>query len=107
MPEPFPHEHETSVDPIARDVPCFLDRFCEFASGFRRQNFICVENEDPVVSEWEILECPVFLLWPGAVEVELHNFRSTRRGDLDRCVRAVRIDHENFVGPFHAIETAR
>src|SRR5437763_9574665 len=89
MTQPFPHEHEMAVDPVAGDITCFRDRLRELLRGFRRQSFVRVENEDPVMAERQVLERPVFFLRPGAVELELHDLCATLFRDRYRPVGAL------------------
>ncbi len=68
-------------------------------SRFRRQYFVGIENENPLVPEREIFQRPVFFLRPGAIEFELHDPRAKLFRDALRPIRALRVDHENFIGP--------
>ena len=81
MPEPFPHEHETPVDPITRNLTGLRDCLGEFLLCFRRQDFVGVEDENPFVMERQVFERPVFFLRPGAIEFELHDPRAQLLGD--------------------------
>src|SRR6266567_8226866 len=107
MPQPAPHEHETTIDPVTSNIACLGDCFVEFRFRWRRQNLVGIENENPFVAKRQVLERPILFLWPGAVEFELHHFGAEVLGDRDRAIRALGIDHENFVRPFHTVETAR
>src|ERR1700704_4296978 len=98
MPKPAPHEHEMPVDPIPGDLTRVRNGTGKLFLRFRRQHFIRVENEDPFVPERKILERPILFLWPGPVKLKLHDMRAIFPRDLDRVVRALRIDDEYFVG---------
>src|SRR6185437_2666273 len=76
MSEPFPHEHETPVDPVTGDLARARDRAPELRLSLVRQNLVRIEDEDPLVAKGQIFQGPVFLLRPGAVELELHDLRA-------------------------------
>ncbi len=52
------------------------DRGPKFCLGLRRQYFIGIEDENPVVAERKIFQRPVFFLRPGAVEFKLDDARA-------------------------------
>src|SRR5204862_3801657 len=97
----------TPVDPIAVDLAGFRDGPGEFRFRFWRQDFVGIQNENPFVPEWQVLQGPVLFLGPGAVELELHDLRPVLLRDLDRAVGALRIDHEDFIGPAHRLQATR
>src|SRR5436305_4468132 len=107
MPQPASHEHETTIDPVAGNIARVGDCFGEFRFRLLRQNLIGIENEIPFIAKRHVLECPVLFLRPGAIEFELHHLGAVLLGDRDRTIGALGIDYENFVRPFHAVETAR
>ena len=107
MPEPFSHEHEAPVDPITSDFASLADCPRKFFFRFRRQDFVGVENENPLIPKPQIFQRPVFFLGPGTVELKLRDLRPVASCDLDRPVSTLRINHENFVGPGNRIKTAR
>src|SRR5438067_2382302 len=107
MPEPFPHEHETPVDPITSELAGFRDGPGEFRFRFRRQDFVGIQDENPFVPEWQVLQGPVLFLGPGAVELKLHDLRPVLLRDLGRTIGALRIDHENFTGPANRVQATR
>ena len=107
MPEPFSHEHEAPVDPITSDFASLADCRSEFLFRLRRQHFVGVENENPLIAKPQIFQRPVFFLGPGTVELKLRDLRPVASCDLDRPVSTLRINHENFVGPGNRIKTAR
>src|SRR6185437_1274857 len=107
MPQPTSHEHKTTIDPVSGNIPPVGDCLGKFRFGFRRQNFVGIENKNPFVAKLQVLECPILFLRPGTIEFELHHFGAVLLGDRDRTIGARGIDHKNFVRPFHAIETAR
>ena len=100
--QPAVHEHEAPVDPVpgrfrvtrraGHDPAKLLLRA-------RRQHLVGVEDEHPVVAERQVFQRPVFLLGPGAAEMELHDFGPQPFGHFDRAVRALRIDDEHLVRP--------
>lgn len=75
--QPTSHEHEATIDPVTRDwVLRIADDETNFLFGFRWQRFIGIENENPFVTERQVLERPVFFLRPSAVVVELQDLRA-------------------------------
>src|SRR5437763_15736767 len=88
MTQPFPHEHEMAIDPVAGDIARFRDRLRELLLRFRRQSFIRVENEGPVMAERQVLQRPVFFLRPGAGALELHDLCAALFRDRYRPVAA-------------------
>ena len=108
VPQPFSHEHETPVDPVAGDGMIGVgDDGAKFRLGFRRQHFIGVEDENPLVPERNILQRPVFFLRPPAVEFELHDLRTVILGDLLRAIRARGIHDHDLVRPMHRGQAGR
>src|SRR5437016_6592625 len=99
MPQPPAEEKETPVDPIAHNLARVRNRAREFRFSLRRQDFVGIEDENPIVLERKMLKRPIFLLRPGAIEFELHYLRAVSLCDLRRDIRALRIDHENLVRP--------
>lgn len=75
--QPTPHEHEATIDPITRDgILRIANDETNFLFAFGRQRFIGIENENPFVTERQVLKRPVFFLRPSAVVVELHDLRA-------------------------------
>src|SRR5450432_648364 len=105
MPKPPTHEHEVAIYPVAGDFTRVRYRSGKFVFGFRRQHFVGIEDEDPFVSKRKILQSPILFFWPGPVELKLHDMGAVFPCNLKRAVRALRIDHEDLVGPFHGIQT--
>ena len=100
MLEPFAHKHETPVDPVAvGGVVRIRDDGAHFGLGGGFELFVGIENENPLVAEWEVLEGPVFLFGPSAIEIELHDFGTHRSGDVLRAIRARRINHKHLISP--------
>src|ERR1700730_18032136 len=107
MAQPAAEEKETPVDPVAHNLARVRNRAREFRFSLRRQDFVSVEDENPIVLEREMLKRPIFLFRPDAIEFKLHHFRSKPLGNFRRAIRALRIDNENFVRPLHAAEATR
>src|SRR5713101_1254038 len=101
MTQPPAEEHETAIYPVAGNVAGIRNGMSDLRLRFSWQSFIGVENEDPLVLERKIFERPIFLLRPGPVEFELNNDRAMLLRDSRRVVRAMRIDHEDFIRPLN------
>src|SRR5690242_13098321 len=71
--QPATEKKETPIDPVAGNVSGVRNCLPKFTFRFRWQNFIGVEDEDPLIFEWKIFQGPVLLFWPGAVEMKLHH----------------------------------
>ena len=98
--EPFAHKHEPAIDPITVDGMIRLAGDApKFGFGFGRHDLIGVEDEDPFVFEGQILQSPVFLFWPDAIEMKLHHLRTVCFGDAGRPIGALRIQDKDFVRP--------
>jgi hypothetical protein len=65
--QPLSHEHETPVNPEAGGLACARDRGAKLRFRSSRQNFVGIEDEDPLVAEDKIFQRPVFLFRPGAL----------------------------------------
>ena len=83
MPEASTEKDEVAIDPITGQRAGLVDRLTEFCFGFRRQGFIGVEDENPVVAKREMLERPVLFLGPGAIEFELRHSCAVFPGNVD------------------------
>ena len=51
------------------------------------------------MTKWKILKGPVFFLGPGSIELELNHRCAVFAGERGSPIRALRIDHENFISP--------
>src|ERR1700719_1680229 len=107
MLQPSPEEKEAPIDPISDDIACIRDGAGNFDRGFGRQNFVRIQNQDPLIFERQIFQGPIFLLRPLPVEMKLNNVRAKIFGNFSRTISALRINHENFVRPSHGGETSR
>ena len=108
MLQPFAHEAEPPVDPIAchRMIRLRHDPTKLFLA-LRRHHLIRIEDENPVMLERQVLQRPVFFLRPDAIERELHDLCPKPRGDFLRPIRALRINDEDFIRPSHRSQAAR
>ncbi len=105
MLERFAQEEIPAVDPITgmsrirvlNDLPYFLLRF-------GRQAFVCIEDENPLVFERQVVEGPVFLFGPTAPVVELHDLSTLLLRDGNRTVRALGVYDEGFVNPVNGTQ---
>src|SRR2546425_11449587 len=102
MSEPATQKKDPPVNPVAGSSVGVANRVSDVILCLRRQHFVGIQDEDPIVLKWEMFERPIFLLRPATIELKLHHFRSILLRNLRRVVRALRIDHEDFVSPLHA-----
>ncbi len=82
--KPFAHKHEAPVDPVT--VHCVLgigDDGAKLGFGLGGEHFVGIENENPIMTEGEVFERPIFFLGPGAVEFKLHDLGAVGLSDLD------------------------
>ena len=106
--EPFPHEHETPIYPIARDSMVGVrNDLAKFGFGVRMHHFVSIEDENPFMTIWEMIERPIFLFWPSAIKVKLNNLRAVFLCDLLRAVIACGIDYEELISPCDGREATR
>src|SRR5690349_14086141 len=97
--EPSTHKHEAPVDPKSRGVSRLGDSSAKFHLSFRGQNFIGVQNQNPLIGETQMFQCPVLFLWPGAIELELNYLRTMFLRDPARLISTLRIDNKNLTRP--------
>ena len=76
-----------------------LNRTPNFFRQFRRQDFIRIEQQNPVVRERQRVHGPLPLLRPAPRIVKLDHLRTTRLSNGDRVIRALRIDDIDFAEP--------
>src|SRR6266446_9909423 len=86
MPKPSAHEHEAPVDPIASYLTGVRNDPRKFRLRLRGQHFVGVEDEDPFITEGEVLQCPILFLGPCPIKMELHNLGAVFLRDVDRAV---------------------
>src|SRR5882724_3730933 len=107
MPQPAPEEKETAVNKITHNLARVRNRTREFIFRLRRQDFVSIEDENPLILKRKMLERPIFLFRPNAIELKLHYLRAVSPGDFRRAISALRIDHENFRRPLHRAQATR
>jgi len=106
--QPGAHEPQAAVDPIALVAEAVLgDDGGEFLLGGRREDLVGVEDEDPFVAKRDVFEGPVFLFWPGSVEVELDDLGAGLLANFDGAVGALGVDHHDLIGPGDGGEAPR
>ena len=62
-------------------------------------DLVGVNDQDPLVAERQVVQCPVLLLGVGSVEMELDDRRAVLGGDLRGFVGALAVHDEDLVGP--------
>src|SRR5579864_7911855 len=72
---------EEHIVPLEPGIPnCLL----HFSSQVRSQNLVGIQQQDPIVLERKRIECPLPLLRPAAVVMELHHFCTESARCFDR-----------------------
>lgn len=78
------------------NIPPVGDCLGKFRFGFRRQNFVGIENKNPFVAKLQVLECPILFLRPGTIEFELHHFGAVLLGDRDSPLAKKELKKSSF-----------
>src|SRR6266852_9025286 len=78
-----------------------------FFNQFRRQKFIRIEQQNPVVREWQRVYGPLALLRPAPRIMKLNHLRTARLSNGNRVVRALRIDDIYFTEVRERLQAAR
>ncbi len=84
-----------------------LNRYANFFREVRREHLIGIEQQNPVVSDWERVHGPLPLLRPSALIMKLDDLGSVGSRDLDCFVRALRIDDEDFANICESLQASR
>jgi hypothetical protein len=71
------------------------------------QDFVGIEEKDPVVGQGQCIHGPLALFGPAAAVVELDNFGAIGFGDAGCVVGTLGVDQIDFANVFERGETAR
>src|ERR1700730_4947707 len=99
MPQPAAEEKETAADTATGNRARVCNRLGNFLTRSGRQRFIRIQNKDPLILKRKMLQCPILLFRPNAVELKLHHLRAVPLRDSNRTIGALRIDPQKILPP--------
>jgi hypothetical protein len=109
VPQPLAHEHEPPVKPVAVNMLGSREGYgiAELSLCSCGKHLIGIEDKNPVVPKWNIVESPILLLRPRSSKLELYDFCAELLSNLLCAISARRVDNINLVRPADRTQAPR